>query len=314
MKSHRLLISIVFFVNFILIFNVAAFGWDDLGHMTVAYVAYQKLDPATRTHVDKLIKMNPDYAIWLTRIPKGTSAKDRGMMLFMIAATWPDQIKGKPGYINDKCDPADPVSAQNVGYCDENQHRCWHYKDTYFSTDGTGLPSEVVPNAETQIDTFRAALASDKSERLKSYDMVWLLHLVGDVHQPLHATARVSQADPHGDNGGNKVKICTPKCGDDLHSYWDQLAGTSKTPASAVTLGRTLPAADTAHAKDLITANWIGESFELAKQTVYVAPIEAGDGPFTMTAKYRKAGKAAAKRQLALAGARLANVLNGELK
>jgi hypothetical protein len=40
-------------------------------------------------------------------------------------------------------------------------------------------------------------------DKLKSYDLPWLLHLVGDVHQPLHSTTRVSATKPDGDNGGN---------------------------------------------------------------------------------------------------------------
>jgi hypothetical protein len=93
-------------------------------------------------------------------------------MLFMLAATWADHIKKEPGYTNDACAPTDPVSSQNIGYSDKNQHRCWHYKDIYFSDDGTPLPPEAAPNAETQIGLFRSVLASTQSDALKSYDLV----------------------------------------------------------------------------------------------------------------------------------------------
>jgi len=42
---------------------------------------------------------------------------------------------------------------------------------------------------------------------LKSYDLTWLIHLVGDVHQPLHCVARITKGDPEGDKGGNDVKL-----------------------------------------------------------------------------------------------------------
>jgi hypothetical protein len=56
------------------------------------------------------------------------------------------------------------------------------------------------------------------------------------------------------------------------------------------------------------------DNFEAAKRTVYSAPIGDGDGPFTMTAVYRTKAKNAAKQRVALAGTRLANLLNEELK
>jgi len=47
---------------------------------------------------------------------------------------------------------------------------------------------------------------------------------------------------------------------------------------------------------------------------VYSGPVGAGTGPFTLTNNYKKAAKALAKKEVALAGARLANLLNSELK
>jgi hypothetical protein len=61
-------------------------------------------------------------------------------------------------------------------------------------------------------------------------------------------------------------------------------------------------------------ADWIKESFEAAQQSVYVTPIGDGDGPFMITPAYRTAAKKLAKERVALAGVRLANLLNEELK
>ncbi|HEV2729004.1 MAG TPA: S1/P1 nuclease, partial [Terriglobales bacterium] len=195
---------------FLLTFPTSLFAWGSLGHMAAAYVAYQHLNPATKIRVDKLVAMNPDYHKWLTQIPQGTSAANKKMMLFMIAATWPDQIKHEHGYADDGTQHGDrpdgATSVQNIGYTDHLHHKYWHFVDTPFSTDGTTLPALPTPNAGTQIATFRAVLASNDPDAKKSYDLVWLEHLVGDVHQPLHAATRVSSTDPNGDAGGNKVK------------------------------------------------------------------------------------------------------------
>src|SRR5262249_9322876 len=157
-------------------------------------------------------------------IPQGTNANLRPMMYFMIAATWPDQIKSEKGYANDPS--TGPDAAENNGYTDHLQHRFWHFVDTPFSQDGSTLPAIPTPNAETQIAAVRAVLASGDPDAKKSYDLMWLLHLVGDVHQPLHAATRVSATDPQGDRGGNNVTLCKKPCKDELHGFWDDLPGT----------------------------------------------------------------------------------------
>jgi hypothetical protein len=299
--------------------NTPLIAWDSLGHMAVAYVAYQHLNPATKTRVNSLLKLNPDYHKWLATIPRGTSATKRKMMIFMIAATWPDQIKKEKGYTDDGTDkgnrPDGATSVQNIGYTDHLHHKYWHFVDTPFSTDGTPLPALPTPNAGTQIATFRSVLASNASDELKSYDVVWLEHLVGDIHQPLHCATRVSSTDRSGDNGGNAVKItCAASCAKELHAFWDNILGTSLSSSAAVAVGKALPDADSTLAAENDAADWIKESFDAAQQSVYIAPIGAGDGPFTITPAYRTAAKKLAKQRIALAGVRLANLLNEKLK
>ncbi len=58
----------------------------------------------------------------------------------------------------------------------------------------------------------------------------------------------------------------------------------------------------------------VAEGVQNAKHSVYTGPVKAAKGSFVLTAKYKKAAKALAKKEVALAGARLANLLNSELK
>jgi hypothetical protein len=306
---------------FLLVFTVPAYGWSDTGHMAVAYVAYQRLTPTTRARVDALVRLNPRYNVWRSRIPQGTSAARRRLMLFMIAATWPDEIKGDlPGYFSDgpqngNRPPTDGTADRNVGYSDLARHKYWHYIDLPFSRDNTPLEDPPVPNAETMIAAFRAVLNSNSPDELKSYDLCWLLHIVGDLHQPLHCTARFTQGHPHGDDGGNTVlvRVGNPEP-QRLHSFWDGILGTSRSPAFAITVGQSLPVPSVGASSNLNARAWIDESFALAKSDVYRSPIGPSDGPYQMTNNYRNSTRALARKRVPLAGARLANILNSELR
>jgi len=107
------------------------------------------------------------------------------------------------------------------------------------------LVQPAVPNAQTQIALFRKTLASSNaSDALKSYDLVWLLHLVGDVHQPLHTTSRFTHWQPDGDAGGNRVALCQRPCRNELHAFWDDVPGTEKNPMVAIRRAAHLPTTD----------------------------------------------------------------------
>jgi hypothetical protein len=306
---------------------VPAWAWGPIGHMSVAYVAYQRLTPTVKARVRDLLKLNPDYAIWEKQIPAGAPAEDHDRMIFMFAATWPDDIKGEQQYSDDGTDggntPGGAASSQNVGYSDLLRHKYWHFIDIPFSPDGTKLPDTPTPNAQTQITAFRAVLTSSQTDELKSYDLVWLLHLVGDIHQPLHATTRVTTAHPKGDTGGNFVKLFGD-ASSNLHSYWDDLPGAdckycndkAQCANRASVYAKTLPQISLKDAHNTDVAAWVRESFELAKTRVYREPIEVADQPYTIVpaSAYETQAYKLAQRRVALAGARLAEILNAELK
>jgi hypothetical protein len=325
--SLRSRLCVLLICGFTCAFTAPLHAWGPIGHMTVGYIAYQSLAPATKARVAALLKMNPDFPNWEKKIPAGTSADDHDLMIFMIATTWADDIKGESNYSDDGSDggntPDGATSSQNIGYSDLLRHRYWHFVDTPFSPDNTKLPDTPTPNVQTQIDAFRAVLSSSQGDDLKSYDLSWLLHLVGDVHQPLHATTRVTAAEASGDSGGNDVKLMGDESSN-LHSYWDALPGFDCSSCSskiacinrAMALGKTLKSASRSKTKKSGTATWVNESFGYAKSTVYTDPIGAGTGPYTIPpkSKYESKAETLADKQVALAGARLAQMLNTELK
>jgi S1/P1 Nuclease len=284
-----------------------AAAWNSAGHMMIAAVAYEKLTPAAHARVTRLLQLNPDYPRWIAH----ASREERDEVAFVMAATWPDEIKSEPDYQNDGDRPAGAEAARNIGYQDHLQHRYWHFIDLPFSTDHTPLRQPPVPNAETQIALFRKTLAStDASDALKSYDMVWLLHLVGDVHQPLHTTSRFDRSQPNGDAGGNLVALCRRPCRNELHAFWDDVPGTEKNPVVAIRRAAHLPQPDAHVAAIDDERQWIHESFLIAQNSVYIPPIGDGPGPWRIDGPYRSIAHRVTGDRLALAGYRLAHVLN----
>ncbi|MGZ5545412.1 MAG: S1/P1 nuclease, partial [Limisphaerales bacterium] len=147
---------------------------------------------------------------------------------------------------------------------------------------------------------------------LKAYDLSWTLHLVGDLHQPLHCTTRIHNGQS--DNGGNLTKVKPKTSSQPLHTYWDDLLGTGEDVSKVIKSAKKLPAADAMKALDLNVSHWVDEGVQLAKTRVYGPPIGKGTGPFKLTDGYKKNAKLIAQEQVALAGERLANLLNAELK
>lgn len=294
-----------------------ASAWDGFGHMEVAAVAWGQLSTPTKARVGELLRLNPVF----DRLSRGAAPGDEDRVAFIRAATWPDMIKGDPDYTSDgpangNRPPPGPEASQNIGYADKFMHKYWHFVDTPFSTDNTPTTPPEEPNAQTQIAAFRAALPANSgpSDDIRSYDMVWLEHLVGDVHQPLHATTRFSQHHSRGDNGGNSVKItCETRCSArELHAFWDDLLGPNDPPVQAVQ-----DAADQLAPPDPTLGSiadetvWIRESFDAARAKVYVSPpLDVGNEPFMLTDDYAQHAVQLAKERVALAGARLANLLN----
>ena len=60
-------------------------------------------------------------------------------------------------------------------------------------------------------------------DEAKSFALRLLIHYVGDIHQPLHATSRVDENYPSGDRGGNLFTLPSKKTAKNLHAVWDSL-------------------------------------------------------------------------------------------
>jgi hypothetical protein len=316
-------------------FPSMSLAWWDAGHMRVAAIAYEQLTPQARAEASRLLKLNPKYKEWAAAVPDkfdGTPG-DVDQYAFIRAAIWADDIKMYKEYrdATGETDKATtPDAARNIGYTDKLTHEYWHYKDIPFSTDGSTWPPQDPVNAETQIKLFTAALpaSAGKSDDIRSYDLSWLLHLVGDVHQPLHSTAYFNKALHKmwldkgkidvGDRGGNEIMV-VPADGRPIkmHFYWDGMFGGYSTPMGAIADNRTdkIPAPSDALAKEADPAQWLSESHDLALQLAYSAPVALDPAqPVVLTREYETNARKVAEAQISLAGYRLAYLLNEAFK
>ena len=305
----------------LLLTAVNTLAWGPTGHMMVAAIAWRQMRPEVRREAARLLQRNPDYATWTDGVPPW----DRGAVAFILASNWPDAMKRDHNYDNSEGQHPrlGARSGQNIGYADLLQHRYWHFYNTPFSADGTRTRRPDAVNALTQIELFTRGIRGSADDSVRSYDLVWLIHLVGDVHQPLHATERFDAQDPDGDEGGNRVHLCSAaqmkrgnlaKCRAELHALWDDAPGANRGVAAARRKAAKLGPPDAALASDGDPRHWVDESFRAARQWAYAPPVGIGDGPFVLTPQYRRNARAIARARLALAGARLANLLNQNLR
>ncbi|MGH9614409.1 MAG: S1/P1 nuclease, partial [Bryobacteraceae bacterium] len=224
------------------------FAWNATGHMTVAYIAYESLDARTRKQVDALLKAHPDYSRWVAGIPQEPAFDElRGVTAFLHAATWPDQLRDDPRFQNGPAVGTNPTSGGNsLGIPDTYRHQNWHYIDRPLigpfddlKVDSTNTEFRKPPTVLSQIQIAREAIGnSELSTTYRAYYLSWLMHLVGDIHQPLHAVARVipdEHGKLHGDKGGNAVRLAGLGDIHDLHWYWDSLLG-DDTSLAGITL------------------------------------------------------------------------------
>jgi hypothetical protein len=284
-----------------------AFAWHDTGHMVVAQIAYLRLTPAAKARVDALLIPAPNRRPWIHLCAGGYRAETCEKTYDPITiAVWMDDFRG---------------DSLNESYAP------WHYINFRPVFDGIPEASNVVADPENVLARINWAVntlaRSPNNGRREAETLGFLYHLVGDVHQPLHATTRYSAAQPEGDAGGNGFRILTADGRtSNLHSFWDGAAGTfgaddpyprraldqagrDRILALANELVKENPA-DAVDWKDLDPHTWVVESNTLARQLAY-SGIREGEAP---NAAYTERAQKLSRKRIAIAGYRLAAVLN----
>lgn len=320
-----------------------AAAWWAPGHAVIAMMAYRQMKPATRTSIDEILKQHPDYKNWQAELPAGITDAQRGEYVFAVASTWPDRIKDAKDetvsikFFNPSRNPPKPYPSNPAVYPDLNAHDNWHYQDLPISMDGRDRTPTKSESIMTAIPTCEGNIAAAYLPgSYRAYYLSWLTHLVGDIHQPLHATGRYSVAQARDDAGGNNVHFKsdgTQAQTKNLHSYWDSLLGDGPDPKRYNTLlngwnelnatiktidgesTRLLQGYDPATRNNLDEHEWQRESFSAAQQFVYTFgdPDAGGDLP-QPSAEYRRMAVQIAHQRAALAANRLALICDNAFR
>jgi hypothetical protein len=302
----------------------AAHGWNNTGHKAVAWIACQEMDPATKTKLFEILRSHPHFESFLTKnVPAGV---DKVEWALMNAAVWPDWVRSgsrdvrtynqpswhwvnKPYIVTDPGDDDDVVAQIRAGFAKAER----------------GQILERIPES---LKIVKTPATTDEEKAERAIRLCWAMHLVGDLHQPLHATALCTKQLPTGDKGGNTTWVTRRGASlpTNLHAFWDRAAGNLEESAALIGLGRLIQKrtkVTDAERKVTSADRWADESLELAKTCVYVfhgKPIERVAAPVAparapeLPEAYESEARQTAYERIALAGVRLADALKAAVE
>ena len=272
------------------------YAWGAGGHMMTTYIAYQRLNSKAKAEVNRLLAIPIN--------PADVSRKSRD---FVNASHWADDLRP---------------------FAEFKFAAVQHFADFPFSVDGTPVPADQPgpDNVIVALERNVEVLKTSTDDNARAQALRFIIHFVGDIHQPLHCSTRVDSAHPDGDRGGNEFFVRVP---DDngrlqrknLHSYWDGGLGrfpktgpnfappplSSIPPAVSVAVRGNPDTSPFLHLDNPTDfAGWARESSDLAQRKAYDG-LAPGDTP---NAAYRREGLRIARRRVAWGGYRLAALLN----
>jgi hypothetical protein len=278
-------------VNYVLILSSVitstAYTWNANGHCICAYLAYTQIDKDQFIRIVDTIKeherFEEDFLAYMPEKIKEASEDEKDLWIFLHASTWPDFGWGYHG--EDKA---------------KFFHGTWHYinEPVFLTQDHAIFFNGIVPanlsrvwrkgKPQDTMNIFQALhecdyqLSNPRNDNpTKAIYICWVLHLVGDIHQPMHSSAAFTPNKlQKGDQGGNFIKVDTES--GKLHSTWDALLGSTKEGtyesqgvAYVTQMGNRLlrdPGMVNLGKKAIKNMNynqWIQESYDIARTSAY---------------------------------------------
>ncbi|MBP7474359.1 MAG: S1/P1 nuclease [Pyrinomonadaceae bacterium] len=295
------------------ILGTSVFAWDEVGHKITGYVAWQRMTPEVRERVHKILMAAPeDSQIASFYMLYGARTEElRKREYFMFMTTW-----------------ADVVRDRNFEMRYKNYHKGnWHYDDKFWTVKNGKIEYLPAPEdggqALERLKTYSEMIRGRANDSQKAVAIAWIEHIIGDLHQPLHTSARVTDVEPKGDQGGNLFLLTpqgTPRANqENLHWFWDSIVVRN--------MPNTKNECDTEFIEPIAQKfmkkypfeknqsrlalgrfeDWTEESLKLAQEGVFSADLVRFQMP---SDKYKKKGLTIAEERLVMAGYRMGELFN----
>lgn len=269
------------------LFASPASAWWEYGHESVGRIAFDSVRPDTRAAIRRLLAQG-----------RQLETPECSVATIELASYWPDCIKT----YGDRYSYASPWHYQNVDVC-----RPFDLKGA--CKDGNCVSAQIERNARILADRQVPV-----RERLMA--LAFLVHFVGDLHNPMHAGDR-------GDKGGNDVKANYGLIGGrtNLHSIWDgylaERAISTPPAGPRAILAQTTPAERAALAAGTVE-DWSREGWQAARDHAYATLIGDPCGPRpevrpALTEDRVRALIPIVRRQVLAGGLRLGRLLDDAL-
>lgn len=266
----------LYLLALMMLLPTAAQAWGRKGHAAVAALAESHLTPAARDQVQRLLTDDLDR-----------DGKPSGRKTLAAIASWPDEIRD--------------IAADDA-------YKGWHVRSNPVCSDALGRCRDG--HCVDQLIIHYSAVLKDRDQpqRVRNEALKWVVHLVGDLHQPLHSGI-------NRDGGGIAAGIAGQdmKPGSTLHTLWD-----NEISVLALKLGplQFTPAGQ--QLADDAATRWMIEAREVALHVVY-EPLPGFScearlkAPLMLDETYLKQAATTAHAQMSRAGSRLAQLLNEAL-
>ena len=275
-------------IGFLFLVSSSAFGWNSTGHMLIADIALKHLRKNVKEVCESLLQNMP--------------AKEANT--FIDCAPWADDVRTR-------------------------KTASWHYIDLYFSADGT--PNNLQPRHKNVVWAIKKFTEQLKNKSLpttmRANALRYLIHFVGDIHQPLHCCSRITRQLPYGDKGGNDFFFSHPSANNprphELHYLWDEGGGLFKYMQRPIDQNsrnfldylarramRTLTSSEIQHELKITRPlDWAKEGQAIAQKFVYATPEY-----HEPSSNYILLVQHISLQRCAIAGLRLAHLLNQIIK
>ena len=241
-------------------------AWGPHSHEVVAEIAARHLDPAARREVERLLG-------------------DRADLAMREVATWADGVRDQPKYRD----------TGPLHYVNFKRGAC-RYDARRDCRDG-----RCVIGAVTRYTARLADRSAGDAERREA--LAFVIHFVGDVHQPLHAGWRE-------DRGGNDVQVRIGRKGSNLHALWDDALARRaglRVREHADKILKTRPAPGSLAWSAEAPVAWAVESCRIVNGDLYPPTPDIDDA-------YVARMLPVVEQRIELAGLRLAALLNAVLR